>query len=662
MTIAKPFRNEPLLNSSRFTILRELGAGAFGVVYEAEDNRRSTRVALKMLRNLDGHSLYSFKREFRSLAEFTHPNLVGLHELFSENGQWFFTMDLVDGTDFVSFVRSMPLSEQLPHASPQEALTTTVDAVEETRLLDTVPEEDPNAPWVDEKKRLAFAKTGNAPKREKQLEAPRWTRLRSVLAQLAQGLCALHAAGKLHRDLKPSNVLVTHAGQLVIVDFGLATDITPDTQRSAERVAGTPAYMAPEQAMGEKAAPASDWYAVGIMLYESLTGRLPFQGNPEQILFSKQVEDPIRPTQLVRGVPSDLADLALELIKRSPGARPSGLDVLRKVTGTLPELIARVPHAPGTLVGRKEHLMALRDAFDWVRAGHAMTVHVRGKPGMGKSVLVRHFLKTLNQEQDVVILAGRCHEREAMPYKGIDSLIDASSRYLARLPKDEIEALVPPDVQALAQLFPVLERVAVIAEKIRRLPLLTDSAELRQRAFAAFRELFVRIAKIKPLVLHLDDLQWGDADSAEMLEYLLHGPQPPALLLLLSYRSNDAERSEMLQNMPAPNLLTTTQKNAASIQDIFIGPLPELDAFSVAPDDRDALAFQPTVNSDPPSAILQNNGIEPSPVEPGTVIKHYEIIRKLGAGGMGAVYLARDTRLGRRVAIKFLLDYSGSAA
>src|SRR5204863_315991 len=139
---------------------RELSAErlerGMGVVYAARDHVRDEVVALKTLRWTDANAIYRLKKEFRTLADIAHPNLVTLYELVGEGDHWFFTMELVDGGGFLEFVRSAEL-----------------DA----------------------------------------------TRLRAALIQLAQGLTAIHRAGKLHRDLKPSNVRVTPEGRVVILDF-----------------------------------------------------------------------------------------------------------------------------------------------------------------------------------------------------------------------------------------------------------------------------------------------------------------------------------------------------------------------------------------------------------------------------------------------------------
>jgi hypothetical protein len=612
--------------TARFAIVRRLGAGGMGVVYEAEDRQRGSRVALKTLPGLDPQALYLFKREFRSLADVVHPNLVSLHELFSEGDQWFFTMELVEGRNFHDHVRAArprptaDLGTSPAHGSfglmsltgdtdrtgtgsapaePTEALSPTTGAVARpprgastwrfapgepgaprdvpmpsTERVRPDPEAVTIARGADDSasaetgphEPVAFVLAENRPPAidQEDGEAPRplvadLDRLRDALGQLVEGVLALHAAGKLHRDIKPSNVLVQPDGRVVLLDFGLVAEVEAPTLDVADEqtVAGTVSFMAPEQAAGRPLTPACDWYSVGVMLYLALTGRLPHGGAPREILKRKQATDPAPPSRLVAGVPADLDALCLALLARDPDARPSGPEIRARLRGgPAPPADARVPE-PGPaaerapFVGRERHLAALGDAFEVARGGRPAAVYVHGRSGVGKTVLIGHFLDGLAARERVVVLHGRCYERESVPYKALDSLIDALSRYLRVQAPEVVASLLPRDVSALARLFPVLRRVAAVAGAPRAAAELPDRQELRRRGSAALRELLGRLAGRAPLILSIDDLQWGDLDSAALLADLMRPPGPPPLLLLGAYRSEYAETSPCLRALRA---------------------------------------------------------------------------------------------------------------
>jgi hypothetical protein len=339
----------------------------------------------------------------------------------------------------------------------------------------------------------------------------------------------------------------------------------------------------------------------------------------------KQESEPPPPREVSPGVPADLDALCEGLLRRDPAKRPSGEDVLRALKGVRAGARPAAPPAaviasPAPFVGRGPQLEALRDAFQALKSGHALTVAVHGGSGMGKSALVRRFLDELKSGNgEVVVLAGRCYERESVPYKALDALVDALSRYLRRLPSAQAEAFLPHDILALARVFPVLRQVGAVARARRAVLEIPDSIELRRRAFAALRELLVRLADRRPLVLFIDDLQWGDVDSAVLLEELLRPPDPPVLLLIGCYRSEEAQTSPLLKNI-LPKRLGADP--SLEMRDIVVGEL--------SPGEAHELARQ-LVGGEPPSmprraeAIARESGGNPYFIE--------ELVRFSQAGG-----------------------------
>lgn len=462
----------PFSGTKRFEIQRVLGEGGMGIVYEAFDHDRQMPVALKTLRWVDAQSIFGLKTEFRARADLEHRNLVRLGELHREEGHWFFTMELIHGVSFLEWV------------STDEGTETTNEVLFDDR------------------------------------------RLRSALRQLANGLEALHHAGIIHRDLKPSNVMVTGEGRVVLLDFGLIADMRGHT--SSSTVVGTAAYMSPEQAMSKPPGPASDWYSVGVMVYEALTGKLPIDGAPLEIMMRKQHR---RPPRRIPGAPQDLSRLCVSLLSVDPAERPTGPDVLRALAARGEDLPVETP-----FVGRATEIGILDRALAEVTAGGTAVVSLEGESGIGKTKLLRHFLDRIaKQEADApLVLSGRCHERETMPFKGLDGIVDSIARKLTKLDMSMLTLPASPELSALAQTFPVLLRVSDIARAVAPLP--ANLLEQRARAFRGLRHLLDALAAIQPLVLTIDDIQWADSDSFALLNEILHGPGAPRLLLIVTRR------------------------------------------------------------------------------------------------------------------------------
>jgi serine/threonine protein kinase/tetratricopeptide (TPR) repeat protein len=500
--------------TERFQVLRHLGAGGMGDVYEAHDKERNTHVALKLLTKLTPDRLLRFKREFRNFQDLSHPNLVNLGELFSSGRHWFFSMELVP--DAVSF---------LQHVRPGSAGFS-------GGVMETMPAAAVNSPAPTDSRSPSLRGTLNE------------SRLRSALRQLAIGLCALHDAGKVHRDIKPSNVVVDSSGRVVILDFGVSTDIVRKPGESMH-IFGTPQYMAPEQAEGAQVGPAADWYSVGVVLFEALTGQLPLSGSPMELIRAKRLLDGLSPKRVQPDAPDDLAALCSELLRYEPSERLSGRKVLERL-GAEELLSFGAAESQPNFIGRDGVIQILHEQL--IRRDDARVVLVHGESGVGKTTLVQHFVaREQEREPELVALIGTCYERESVPFKAVDGLVDAVSQYLRRLRTAEAAAALPRRASLLAHVFPVLLRVEAIAE----MPAFTaeglDSLELRKQIFAALRELLARLADRHPVVVVIDDLQWADVDSLALLAEVLRSPDAPNLLLVATVRSDLGPTAEEWQ-------------------------------------------------------------------------------------------------------------------
>jgi len=483
--------------AGRFRVLARLGGGGFGDVYRVADEAAGGgQFALKILRSSDPLALQNFKREFRSLAHVRHPNIIVLHELIAHEGRWMFSMDFVEGVDLLRFLASHRIPDHL-------------DA------------------------------------------------LHRCFRQLAEGVRALHDHNLLHRDLKPSNVLVTSTGQLIILDFGLVRPFGDDLQETLT-FAGTPHYMSPEQFAGAALGEPSDWYAVGVMLYQVLTGELPFKDRDLELLRRKKVGRPLPPIELDHNAPLELSDLCMRLLEPDPVRRASYEEVIRLVS---PEGGAQVREAVRSpFVGREASLRVLYESYA-VAENSPVLVHLSGPSGIGKTVLLREFMLGVASRPSTMVFAGRCYEGESVPFQAIDDLIDNIGQHLRRLPRERVDQFLPRNFMALVTMFPVLSR---FLSGVQVNPARHRSTDLRTLAFGALREMLGRFAERHRVVIIIDDLQWGDADGCAALNELLSFSDSPPMLVVLAYRTEDIETSPWLKT------LRETAAQPAGAKSVFV--------------------------------------------------------------------------------------------
>ena len=511
--------------TARFELVRDIGSGGMGRVYEVIDRNSGARVALKRLHATSPSSLLRVRREFRALEEVRHENLVSLFELIEADGEVFFTMELLDGVDLLTHVGASHRELGASGQSETRRVSAQGGAADEIPVssVQASSKHAPNTVDVE--------------------------RLRTSVVQLARGLSALHASGKVHRDIKPSNIHVTLDGRVVLLDFGLA--IAATEQEHDQGADGTRAYMAPEQAAAQHVGPPADLYALGVVLFAALTSELPFRG--AEIERGRVSRNACQVRSIRPDAPEDLASLCDSLLVADPELRPTASDVLRR----LGALDARPPsHAGPPFVGRTEERRVLHTEIARSRS-EARMVAIVGDSGVGKTALVGEILREVAlRDPTALILSSRCHERELLSYKAFDGIVDGLRRYLLRLDPTDQARLIPHDAAFLARIFPLLCGVEAFAtateEDPNALPI-----ERRARGFAALRRLLGAIAGERTVVLSIDDLQWTDADSVSLLVDLLREPEAPKVALIATLRPRAADASDLLDQVGAEVAIPT---------------------------------------------------------------------------------------------------------
>ncbi|MFD5429431.1 protein kinase [Streptomyces sp. NPDC127084] len=271
--------------AGRYELSTVIGQGGMGQVWTGYDQRLDRRVAVKLLRpdmmaaaTAADEMRRRFVRECRVTAQVTHPGLVTVHDAGSDGNDLFLVMQYVEGAD----------------------------------LADHLAEQDPY-PWE-------------------------WAV--SIAAQLCSVLGAVHAVPIVHRDLKPRNVMVKPDGTVTVLDLGVASVLDTDTTRLTHTGSpiGSPAYMAPEQAMGGAVGPYTDLYALGVLLHELLSGNVPFAGSTALGVLHRHLYEPPLPVRQLRPeVPEQLEALVLRLLSKDPQHRPAGAqEVYEQLAPLLP--------------------------------------------------------------------------------------------------------------------------------------------------------------------------------------------------------------------------------------------------------------------------------------------------------------------------------------
>ncbi len=476
---------------NRYELGEILGSGGMGTVYKAVDLLTGKSVALKYLQKNSKELMFgttsniadfdlALAREFRTLASLRHPNIISVNDYgFDAQKTPYYTMELIDN------------SRNIVKASQYLDVTDKIDLV----------------------------------------------------IQMLHALEYLHWRGVLHRDLKPDNVLVNEYGTVKVMDFGLAVETASTSMRHAtDSFSGTLAYSAPEQLSDQIVSRGSDLWAVGVMIYEMLTGQHPFYKDNFTALIQAILSTPIDESMLLRVNPAIRA-IVVRLLEKVPSQRyERAQEVLRDLyiaTGqTAPPETRSTRESylrAARFVGRESEFELLRDGLNQAKEGRGSAFLVGGESGVGKSRLIEEV--RINALVDgFLVLRGQA-TTEHTPY---ELWREAFQRLILHTPLTDGEAVL------LKGIVPDLERL--LGRVVSGNAAQDDMAQARLNSLTV--GMFAN--QPRPVLLILEDLQWAE-DNVGMINHLVQAVSELPLVILGSYRTDEdttiASRLSTMQNI-----------------------------------------------------------------------------------------------------------------
>ena len=444
--------------SGRYRVVKLLGSGGMGEVFLAEDLLgEHPEVALKTLRQdlVDVRTPADLRGEFVTMSQCHHPNLAQVHDFgVAEDGQCFFTMEYVRGHDLLAAAR---------HMSPSEIV--------------------------------------------------------ELVIQVCNGLHFLHSRGIVHFDVKPENILVTApaAGtdsRAKLLDFGLAS---PEAQKAK----GTVQYLAPELLRGEKGDHRADLYSLGLVLYELATGRSRFDARvPSSPAELQDMAAAFVPDMSGSRLPEEIDQVVLKLTASEPSARPgSAGEVAGLLTRALGERSGRedfddvAAYVRGAeLLGREEPLALLTGALDrrLKQRAHPPLMLIEGEVGVGKSRLLAEFGREC-QLRGVVVVRAHCEESAPNAFEAVRGILRRLIAMTDALPKEARQCLHEHSAEVVT-LVPELRNRGPVRQAQRLRP-----QDARSRMITSLAELIAELGRIRPFVLCVENVQWADEGTLEVL-------------------------------------------------------------------------------------------------------------------------------------------------
>lgn len=443
---------------------------------------------------------------------------------------------------------------------------------------------------------------------------------------VAQTLARVHALDVVHKNIEPRSLLVGEAGATRLIDFGIASELSRERQQNVLSLgaAGALPYLSPEQTgrMNRELDYRSDFYSLGVTLFELMTGELPYHARtPLEWVHSHIGRAPRSPGEVDASIPGAVSDIVLKLLSKNAEDRYQGsaslvadLDRCRRElrhTGRVAPFapgqrdVSRRFNIPQKLYGRDAELAALQGLFRQVLAGGLEFCMVSGTSGVGKSALVNEVSRTLVREGGILVQGKFDQFHRSTPYSAVTVAFSGLAQQLLAEPRERREALrdallaaLAPNARVLVDFVPDLEAVIGPQPPVPELP----RAEAQNRFQIAFLAFMRVLASQRPLVMFLDDLQFGDASTLNLIRWLASARDLGHLLVIGAYRSNEVDPGHPLRQ--ALNEIG----NLRTVHELALRPLG---ADSVEQIVADTLASEPEAAR--PLAALLHDKVQGNP-------------------------------------------------
>jgi len=517
---------------SHYEILELLGKGGMGEVYKARDIEQNNIVAIKILskQSIEIEDLkHRFNREASSGLKLDHPNIVKIYEVGEERNNYFIAMEYIEGKTLKSLLDDGPLQ---------------------------------------------------------------FTEVINIGLAVAEALKEAHNLSIIHRDIKCDNIMVAEDGNVKVMDFGLAKVQNASMITIEGSILGTVSYMSPQQAIGEAIDHRSDIFSLGVVMYELLSGKLPFTGDYEMaIIYSILNEEPLSIREINEAVPKPLEKVVFKALRKDPKKRHQDaselIEELNKVKqiidGVLTVEEEDIPAFDETLMreerefhaklaGRDECFEKLKGILHRTTLSEGQLAFIVGEAGIGKTRLVlelEKYAKTLKTRA----LNSRCiFNKGVYPYQPFVEALRSYFEIKGIDDAEKLELFLDTKAPELIAVLPIIKLFLNVKGSNKVV------VESKEQIWDAIYKLFIKISEERPLIIFIDDLHWADEDTLNLLNYIGRNSINRRILLLGTYRLEEIELNingtsnklnEIKHELCREGILTVIELTRLSVADIF---------------------------------------------------------------------------------------------